>query len=112
MLLNCAQITKIQPLNRLFCIGSRLTDIITIHRSHLFELLQKGNLLKQFFTLADGIRIHYPHGNIRFIFFLFLNQAVNTIKRNPAIVPDNTPSAVSIRQTGDDPAFSGLAHFV
>ena len=38
-----SQITKIQPLNRLFCIGSRLTDIITIHRSHLFELLQKGN---------------------------------------------------------------------
>ena len=42
---------------------------------------------------------------------LLLHQVIDTIESYPAIVADNTATAVGIRQTSDDLIMTGLAHF-
>ena len=58
------------------------------------------------------ISIHYLCANQNFILFLFLNQFVNAIERNPAVVANNSSPAISVRKTCNNPTVAGGLNLV
>ena len=108
--LNSSQISKIQPLNCLFCISCRLGDIISISLCHFFHSVKSFQLLADFLTHADYIIIHVSAASPVMSHFFRLNKAVDSIKCNTTVVTNNTSTAISIRQTCNNMCFSGKTH--
>ena len=102
LLLDGAEICKIQPLYRLQRILGRLGNIISVHCRHILELFEKRNLLIQLFQTADFFCVDIERAETRFVLFLFRNQAVDTVQRNAPVVTDDASAAVCVRKTGDN----------
>ena len=110
LLFVCGKVCKIDPLNSLVCIGSRAGNITAVKCCHLFELAQKADLLEELFGLTNGLLVHTLFAELFFIFGLFFNQKINAVKCYSAVVADDTATAVSIRQTGQNAGFTHSAH--
>ncbi len=48
----------------------------------------------------------------RLVLFLFLNQSVNSVKRNAAVIADDPASALGVGQTRYKVRVARLAHFI
>ena len=110
LILYCTQICEISPLDCFLCVGSRYGNIITITSSHCLQSLQSLDLLCQFLTQTNLFFCHCTGSNSLLIVLVF-DQAVDTVQSNTAIVTDDTATAVSIRQTGDDCVMTSSTHF-
>ena len=108
--LNSCQITEVQPLNCLFGVSCRFGDIISVNLCHLFHSIKSFQLLADFFTHADHIIVHVSTASAVMSHFFRLNETVNSVKSYTTVVTNNTSTAISIRQTGDNVCFSCKTH--
>ena len=109
--LDRCQIAEVEPLDSLSCIPRRSRDVIPVGFRHLLHSLKCPDLLGNFLSLTDHI---IGHGSVSAVVeilpFLFY-QEINSVQSDPAVVADNSSSAVSIRKSGYDMRMPCPFHF-
>ena len=110
LVLNRTQVCEVSPLDCFLSGGSRNRDVIAILLCHVLQSLQSLDLFCQFFTQTDLLFGHGA-GSDSLLIVLVLDQTVYTVQSNTAVVTDDTATAVSIRQTGDDRIVTSSTHF-
>ena len=108
--LDGSQVAEVQPLHSLFCILCGLRNIKAILLGHDFHLAQSLDLHSQLFSLTDDVVRHRTAAAVGKVFLLLLDQEVDTVQSHTAIIADDTATAVSIRQTGNDLVVASLLH--
>ena len=108
--LNCGQISEVQPLNSLFCGLSRLGDIVAVRLSHNLHILQSLDLHGQLFSLTDDVIGHNAIATVSKVILLLLDQEIDTVQSNTAVVAYNTSAAIGIRKSGNDLVVTSLLH--
>ena len=109
LLLDSSEIGKVNSLNRFLNIRGGLGDIAAVNTRHGFQLFKGTDLLGKLLAVTDHICQHNAGGG-RLLELLVLDQAVNAIQGNTAIVADDTAAAIGIGQTGDDMAVAAGTH--
>ena len=109
LLFNSSKIAQVEPLNSLFEVLSRATQIKAINLTKLLELLKSTNLLGKLLAVTNGLLVHDRAGAI-FLICLIGNQSVNTVESHTTIVADDTTAAICIRQTGNDVGVTAFTH--
>ena len=109
LLFNSSKIAQVEPLDSLFEVLSRATQIKAINFTKLLELLKSTNLLGKLLAVTNGLLIHDGAGAI-FLICLIGNQSVNTVESNATIVADNTSTAICVRQTSNDVGVTAFTH--
>ena len=89
-------------------IGGGAGDVQPIAGSHALHLLQGANLLADFLPKADELIGHGPVQPVQII-LLARNEVVHAIQGHPAVIADDAPAAVSIRQAGQKPGVARYA---
>ena len=112
LLLDGSKIGKIRPLYGFFRVLGGGADIITVHARHRLELFEEGNLLEKLFAQADGFDVHDPRADERLVLLFAGNQVVDSVERGPAVVSDDAPPAVRVRQSGNHARFPCKPHFI
>ena len=112
LLLNRGEIGEVHPLDRLPRVFCRAAHVVTVHRGHFLEPSKEGDLLIQLFEKADVVLPHPVFALLRFVLFLFLDQLIHAVERNPAVVADDSPTAISVRKPGQDADLSRGKHLV
>ena len=107
--LNSSKVTKVQPLESFLSSCSWLRNIIAVKSSHSLHTLQSLNLLSKLFALADYNFSHCSVSAVSSISFLLLDEVIDTIKSNTAIVTYDTSTSVCIWQTSKDVCLTSLA---
>ena len=106
--LDGCQITKVKPLDRLFCILCRSGNVIAVNGCHLFHAFQCTDLLRDLLAQTDDFALHAATAAFCLVFLFLLDQKVDTVKRHSTIIADDTSASISIRQTGHDLIVAGL----
>ncbi|CCZ35846.1 uncharacterized protein BN747_01032 [Firmicutes bacterium CAG:646] len=109
LLLDCCQISKIQPLNRFLYVRCRFGNIKSVNLSQLFQFFQSLDLLRQLFSLTGYIRIHNNSCAV-FLLLLVLDQTIHSVQRYSSVIADDTSATISIRQTSDDMTGTAGSH--
>ena len=108
--LNSSQVAEVSPLDSFLSVGSRTRDVVAVFRSHFFHLTQSAVLFSDFFAQTDSLFQVYAVFQIslqrcelcKFVF----HQVVDTVQRNATVVTDDTTTAISIWQTGQNTGFT------
>ena len=109
LLLDSGEIGKVNSLDRFLNVRSGLGDIAAVNTRHGFQLFKGTDLLGKLLAVTDHICQHNAGGG-RLLELLVLDQAVNAIQGNTAIVADDTAAAIGIGQTGDDMTVAAGTH--
>ena len=115
LLLDGGQVAEVGGLDGLAGGDGRLGDIQPVHLGQLLQAAEVVNLAPDILAQADGLVIHHRVGggaNLVKVLLLLLDQAVDTVERHAAIVADNAPAAVGIRQPGEHVGRTQRAHLL
>ena len=85
-------------------------NIETVFQGHLFQRLEGPYLFREFLSVANLIGNHIPVYKL-FIFIFLRNQIVHAIKRDASVIANDSASAVSVGQSGEDVRGARVAHF-
>ena len=111
LLLDRRQIREIEPLNRLSGVFRRTGDVESVLRRHLLKLFQGFDLFREFLALADLAGIHDVADHLVFGADLVLNEKVDAVEGNSAVVADDASAPVGVRQSRDEPRRDGPVSF-
>ncbi len=108
--LNSSQVAEVSPLDSFLSVSSRTRDVVAVFRSHFFHLTQSAVLFSDFFAQTDSLfqvyavfQISLQRGELcKFVF----HQVVDTVQCNATVVTDDTTTAISIWQTGQNTGFT------
>ncbi|MNZ46429.1 hypothetical protein D3C78_641110 [compost metagenome] len=108
------QIGKVQPLHRFLCVHGWTREIKAVVRRHLLNLQQRAAVLRQLFAQADrGFEIvatlHFRL-EIGKLQFALAYQIADAVQRHAAVITNNTPATVAIRQAGEHTRFTAAHH--
>ncbi len=109
--LDCGKVAEVQPLEGFLGVLCRLGDVKAVHCRHLLHLSQSLNLLGDFFAQADNLVGHSAVADVGKILLLLLDEEVDTIQRDTAVVAHDAAAAIGVRKTGQDVAGARLADF-
>ena len=112
LLLDCAQIGKIRPLDRLAGIGGRTADIKAVHGGHFLQITQERDLLVQLLGETNVSCVAHLVGQKALVLLLLLNETVYAVESHTAVVTDDTASAIGIGEARNDVALSGGSHLI
>ena len=104
------EITEVQPLYRLGEISCCAGDVKAIALRHLRQLIKALDLLGDLFSLLDRLHVHDIRQDLILRLSLLGDQESRSVKRDTAVVADDTSSAVGVRKTGQDTAVTGTLH--
>ena len=90
--------------------GRRAGDVVTVGGGHLGELAQRADLLGELLAVADDLGGRRAGVQGRLLRLLGRDQPADAVQRHPAVVADDPPAAVRVRQTGDDMGAAGGQH--
>ncbi|MPM88156.1 hypothetical protein SDC9_135257 [bioreactor metagenome] len=96
LLLGSSKEGEVEPLDRLLGIRGRLGDIKAVGSCHLLELGQASDLLAQLLAVTDDLFGHGVKSVCVFRFFLLLNEIIDTVQRDPAVVSNDPASSIRI----------------
>ncbi|CQF64883.1 Uncharacterised protein [Salmonella enterica subsp. enterica serovar Typhimurium str. DT104] len=98
------QISEVEPLYRFLRVPRRAGDIVAVFRRHLLHLQQRATMLRQLLTQANRrlkilslLQIRLQVGELQ---LAFAHQITDAIQRDAAIIANNAPATITIRQTG------------
>ena len=112
MLLDSCKIAEICPLDSLTRSTCGLGDVVAVHSRHILHQTEEFDLAEQLLVESDGLGVEYGTLESRLVFFLFLDETVDTVEGNSAVVTYDPSSAVSIGKTRDDVALTCCSHLV
>ena len=98
LLLHSGEVAEIEPLDRLPGRLSPGRNVETIFRGHFLELAERADLFAQFLAIADDLVGRPLPVERGLLGLLVLDQAVDAIERNAAIIADDPPAAISVGQ--------------
>ncbi len=102
LLLGRGEVRQVQPLDGLLRAFRGPPQVEAVRVRHLPQLLERADLLRNLLPHPDHRRFHVlvlEHGAVP---LLGLNQPVEPVQRHPAVVPDDAPPPVRVREPGDD----------
>ncbi len=102
LLLDRGEVAEVGPLHRLAGIVRRLGDVEAVVRRHLLQLLEGADLLGEFLAQADHVLGGVAIVQLQLLALLVLDQEVDAVEGDAAIVADDPAAAVGIGQAGDD----------
>ena len=108
--LDRGQIAEIQPLAGFLRVGRGLADVKAVGGGHRLHALERLDLLGDFLAQADDVLGHRAVAAVGQILRLFLDQEINAVERDAAVVADDAAAAIGIRQAGDDLVVARLLH--
>ena len=108
--LDGGQIAEVQPLAGFLRVGGRLADVKAIGRGHRLHALERLDLLGNLFAQADDVLGHRAVAAVGQVFGFFLNQEIDAVERDAAVVADDAAASIGIRQAGDDLVVARLLH--
>ena len=86
-------------------------DIAIVQLAHRGEIVERPKLIGELLADADNL-IGRPHViDLRALRVLGLDQLVNAVERNAAIIADDATAAIGIGQPGDDTGFAAAHDF-
>ena len=110
-LLDGAEIGEIGPLHRFLGVGRRAADVAVVELRHRHEVFERPHLLGEFFALANDL-VGRPHVvDLGALGFLDLEQAIDAVERDTAVVADDAAAAVGVGQAGNDAGPAALHDF-
>ena len=110
LLFHGAKVAEVQPLHRFPGGPGRSGDVAAIARRHRLEVFQRPVLLGDLLREADRLVAHLAVSKRRVLGLLVGKEPLDAVERDAAIVADDPPAIVGIRQTGDDSGLPRLAH--
>ncbi len=110
LLFNNAEVAEVQPLNGLSEVSRSTRNIEAVALRHLRQFVQALDLLGDLFSLLDRFHVHNVRQDLVLRLSLLGDQERSTVKRDTAVVADDTSAAVSIRKTGQDTAVTCALH--
>ena len=109
LLLDRGEVAEVQPLHGLLERGGRAGDVEAVDLAKLRELLKGADLLSELLAVADGGLVHGLLG-AGVLGLLLLDEAVDAVERDAAVVADDAAAAVGVGEAGDDVAVTARAH--
>ena len=106
VLLDAGQICHVQRLHCLVRVLCRLGQVDPVACRHGLDLAQCANLLGNLLAQADALLVHRTVNCLEIVLFL-LDQAVDAVQRNAAIVADDAAAAIGVGQTGEQADVTG-----
>ena len=110
LLLDCSEISEIEPLYCLVSVFCGTLYIASVLCSHLNELSHKVELLFNILNELNGLCVHIALADALFILYTLVYKVIHTVKGNSAVVSDNSSSAVSIGKSGKNARVPCLFH--
>ena len=110
LLLNCTEITKIQPLNCLMCIFRRAGNIASVLLCHGYKVVHKFELTGNIFNQPDCIISHIPFADTFLISLTLFNKIIHSVKCNTAVVTYNSSAAICIGKPRKYSCMAGFPH--
>ena len=108
--LDGGQIAEVQPLAGLLGVLGGLGDVVAVGFGHLLHALQGADLAGDLLAQTDDVIGHGAVAAVGKILLLELDQGVDAVQGNAAVVAHDAAAAVGIRQTGDDVGVACLLH--
>ena len=112
MLLDSAEVCKINCLSRFKSVFGGLGNILAVGLCHFGELGKEVDLPEKLLEQLDIFLRHGHLGMLCLIELLFFDKSVGSVKRNAPVVADYAASAVCIGKTGNETGMANGAHFV
>ena len=108
--LDCGQVAEIEPLHSLPGIGRRKGDVEVVALGHLLDLIQSPDLLGDFLPAADDVIGHRAVTIVGKVVLLLLDEAVDAVQCDPAVVTDDAASPIRVGKPRDDMGVARHAH--
>ncbi len=102
LLLHAGEVAEIEPLHGFLRGGRRSGNVEAVFGRHFLELAERADLFAQFLAVADDLVGRPFEVERRLLVLLALDQPVDAVERDPAIVADDPPAAIGVGQAGQD----------
>ena len=104
------EVAEVRPLHGLARVRRGLRDVEAVARRHDLHGLERADLLGDLLAAADHVLRHRADADHRQVALLARDQAVDAVERDAAVVADDAPAPVGVRQTRDDLVLARRAH--
>ncbi len=109
--LMAARIAEVQPLEGLLRVGGGLGDVEAVGLGHHLHALQGADLLLHLLARRMTSSVIVPSPQLaKSSGLLVLDQVVDAVQGNAAVVADDAAAAIGIGQAGDDVAVAASPH--
>ena len=109
--LDGGEVAEVEPLHGLLRRPSRTRDVEAVDRRHLLHAAKRTDLLGHFLAQADDVVGHDAvRTDFRMVGLLRLDEAVDAVERDAAVVADDAPAAIGVGQSRDDVAVACAAN--
>ena len=107
--LDARKVGHVQKLNRLFCILCGAGNVDAVARGHRLYFSQRAYLLGHLLAQADAL---FRHGAVQRVQIaaLFLCQRVDAVQGHAAVIANDAPTAVGVRQARQQARMARGAH--
>ena len=112
LLLDRREVGEVDPLHGLARVFRRAGDVVAVHFRHLLHVVQRRDLVRDLLHEADRVGVDRFFAELRLVRLLLQDQAVHAVQRDTAVVADDAPAAVGVRQARDDARVARGAHVV
>jgi len=102
LLLDAGEIAEVQPLHGLAGRRRRFRDVEAVAGGHLPQLFERADLFRQLFAVADDVVGRHLAVQIALLFLLALDEPLDAVERDPAVVADDPATAVGVGKTRQD----------
>ena len=97
---------------RLSGVGGGTGYVAAVGGGHFAEFFQKSYLLEQLLLETYVVNRHIVSRERRFVLLLFIYKHIESVKRYPAVIADNSSAAVCVGKSGKKSAVTRRFHFV
>ena len=101
LLFNGGKIGEVGPLNCLACVAGWRRDVVAVTGCHLFQFLQRADLLREFLTQPNHFFSRMTVVQFALLSLLVSDEKVQPIERNTSIVADDSTAAVGVRKSSN-----------
>ena len=109
--LDGGEVAEVEPLHGLLRRPSWTRDVEAVDRRHLLHAAERTDLLGHFLAQADDVVGHDAvRTDFRMVGLLRLDEAVDAVERDAAVVADDAPAAIGVGQPRDDVAVARAAN--
>ena len=113
LLLDSTKIAEVQPLNSLFCVCSRLWNIVAVAKCKSLKLIHKVKLLWKVLKKMDCLLVKiFLFANLLLVKLLLLNKVIHTVKSNSSVISDDSAAGISIRKTCENACVTCFLHCI
>ena len=102
LFLHSGEVAEVEPLHGFLGGARRPGDVEAVLGGHLLELAERADLLAQLFAVADDLVGRPLAVERRLLGLLALDQPVDAVERDPAVIADDPAAAVSVGKAGQD----------